>query len=117
MSYEVIYEQRSVYDGLMGPTGENPHERGERTKHRTYLGADFHRRFRYHTAQLGMRWVLTLIVKPGTVWHPELEPTPPPRYYKATYPIWSVMYFVRKRLDGLRIAIREGWDRDKRENW
>lgn len=117
--WEVIYEQRSVYDGLIPQDqgGEYPHERA-RTSHRTFVGAEVHRRFRARTPNLGMRWVITLIVRPGTPWTPELEPAPRPRYAQALDKVvWPTLYFVRSRLDGLRMTIRHGYDRDKRENW
>jgi hypothetical protein len=74
------------------------------TDHRTYVGADFHRRFRYNHAGLGSCWVTTEMVPAAGV---ELVGE---RYEAALKRLWAALYWVRARWDGLRY----GRDRDSR---
>lgn len=101
-----------MYEGL-GPDGEQPREqRSPRTQHRTWLGADFHRRFRARYLSMGMRWVETAIVpaEPHVEWTPGLSDMDPPRYARLSGRLWPPLYWLRKHWDGLRF----GLDRDAR---
>lgn len=102
--WNVVYTLRSMYEGDE-EGDERPRALGV-SSHRTFIGADFHRRFHsdaYPT--LGNRWVETSIIRTGA------DPLDPdPRMASVVMPFWSVLYWLRKRWDGLRF----GLDRDRR---
>lgn len=109
--WEIIYTNRSAYDGM--GTGEEPYETG-RTQHRTWIGADFYRRFRFRPFTLGMRWVETAIypVEPRREWQAHMIPfggEPVSAEWLERW-LWSPLYWLRNRWDGLRF----GLDRDSR---
>lgn len=109
--WEVIYTRWTMYAGM--GTGEENSEYGERTHHRTYFGADLHRRFRFRGYTMGMRGFTTCIVRTAdeVAWSNELEPSRPPRYAAILdRVVWPIAYFLRSRWDGLRY----GLDRDAR---
>ena len=100
--WTVVYTGRSAYEGL----GETAYE-AKRTHHRTYLGADFHRRFRARIPTMGNRWVETEILcdsKPLGENRPERLATVLEDY------VWPALYWLRNHWDGLRW----GLDRDRR---
>lgn len=82
------------------------------THHRSYVGADWHRRFRYRHFGMGSCRVITLITRTAdnVAWD-TFEQAKPPRYALAFHRVvWPVVYFLRSRWDGLRY----GRDRDRR---
>lgn len=104
--WAVVPVVHSIYEGLTLDEGGDGCPRAMRpSKHRTFVGADWHRRFRASYPTLGNRWVVTSIVHVGA------DPTDPdPRIAGALMPLWAVLYFVSNRWDGLRY----GRDRDRR---
>lgn len=113
MKCEVLYVERSMYEGV-DPDCPWP-SLARRAEYRSWLAADFGRRFR--PAYRGPGWsaqTVTLIVAPGTEWTRE-APDPPlvkmPRYAKAIERwLWRPIYWLRNRWDGLRY----GLDRDRK---
>lgn len=115
--WEVVWIGYSHYAGMgMGPAHE-PHEKA-RKAYRTWLGADWSRRFsnkhRWITATMGTFQTSTMIVRVGTPWTPELELSVPPRYADflagGRFDIWKPAYWARNHWEGLRF----GYDRDVR---
>lgn len=106
--WEVIYEHVTAYAGM--GTGEENSERA-RTQHRTYLGAEYHRRFRSRHPTMGMRWIVTYIVRPEphVPYSDNIEIAKSPRYAVVLERVmWPAVYWLRSRWDGLR----HGVDRD-----
>ena len=109
--WTVVYTEHCLLEGMSseGRWGTDwPKVLGD-SKHVTYLGADFHRRFRHRYLTLpgsGSFWLTTQIDHDG--W-----PQPQRRieaWEKVLGPVWKVCYFARSRWDGLR----HGLDRDRR---
>lgn len=114
MRCDVLYIERSMYEGV-DPDCPWPSFRG-RTSHRSFLTADFSRRFR--TAHQGPGWssqTQTAIVEPGSTWSRDapgdLDTVMDPRYLKFVERfVWNPLYWLRNRWDG----IRYGLDRDRK---
>lgn len=68
------------------------------TEHRTWLGADFHRRFRYHHLSLGSCWGWT---EPERI-DPSVTPMVTEQYEEALKRLWAVLSWLRSRWYGLR---------------
>lgn len=96
-------EYRSTSGWGLGPTTwATP------TYHRTFFGADWHRRFRHRYFSFGTIQI-TSIPSRAKDNLPQDEPSPFPRYSRLLETIWKPVYFLRNRWDGLRY----GRDRDK----
>ena len=101
--WEVVYVHDMGY-------GQHVSEEG-RTQHRTFVGADFYRRFRYHHVGMGACRVDTFIARTAdaVAWDSWAQ-AEPPSYARVFDRLWPALYFLRSRWDGLR----RGLDRDRR---
>lgn len=122
--WEVAQVHWSAYSGLVPREegGEFDHEYGERLQFRSFLGADFWRRFRVQYFAWGFRGTNTVIVRPGTPRFPDAgsaeerrawyaaAPVPPRYMWLFDRAVWPALYWLRSRWDGLRY----GMDRDAR---
>lgn len=96
-------EYKSTSGWGMGPTSW-----GTPSYHRTFLGADWHRRFRHHYWSFGTMQT-TSIPSLTAEELPRGEPSDLPPYSRFLESLWKPCYFLRNRWDGLRY----GNDRDK----
>lgn len=115
--WDVVWVGYSNYFGIGGEFERPPHAPHEkaRTSYRTYLGADWSRRFsarnRALTATLGTFRTITAIVHAGTPLPrgdrgEVLEPDPVGPWYGGTVErVWPVVYWFRNRWDGLRYGL------------
>lgn len=109
--WEVIYTCRwmaecSDADGVPVPGTPRPYEI-RRTQHRTWFGADFHRRFRYHHQGFaGSSYTETAIVRtvPPVAWEDRYErvPTDPRGAVWVEDHIWRWLDRVQNRWQGIR---------------
>jgi hypothetical protein len=111
---EVLYIERHMSEGL-DPSSPWP-LLARRVTHRSFLTADFARRFR--PAYMGPGWsetTVTAIVPPGTEWNRD-RPTDLPTVKHHRYLslverfVWPLIAWVRSRWYGLRY----GLDPDRR---
>lgn len=115
--WEVIYIRQSMYDGIDGAPQSG--EISQRTRHRTYAGADWHRRFHRDRSVawgVGFQSLATAVVRTEEHlrWDDEAlyaAAERGPKYvWLLDFVVWPVVYFIRNRWNGLRY----GLDRDAR---